>query len=112
MNHLLQIMGPPVFVESPLLAIVYLDRIAGFDIRPGEATRRPESRSKAFIMSVSLNLNKESSHVLLFGLKISVIQGSALQPELNCKYIFKVVTIVENLEQEVVDLFGICKNIR
>ena len=61
-------------------------------------------------MSGSLNLNKESSNVLQFGLKVSVIQGSALQRELNCKYIFKV-TIVENLEQEVVDLLGICKNI-
>ena len=59
-------------------------------------------------MSVSLNLNKESSNVLQFGLKISVIQGSALQRELNCKYIFKV-TVVENLEQEVVDFTGLCK---
>ena len=55
-------------------------------------------------MSGSLNLNEEVRF------KISVIQGSALQRELNCKYIFKV-TLVENLEQEVVDLPGIFKNI-
>ena len=41
-------------------------------------------------MSGSLNLNKESSNALQFGFKSSVIQGSALQQELNCKYIFKV----------------------